>query len=96
MGREGPQGCVLVHMCVPRKKVGGVDIQEALDRELECQSSLLCMLALCPWHSTSQSFSCPSGKMGMLRNSLSGFIRSSKQVDRLPETQHEAVLGLGL
>lgn len=31
MGREGPQGCVLVHMCVSRKKVGGVDIQEALD-----------------------------------------------------------------
>lgn len=96
MGREGPPGvCAGAYVCV-QEEGGQCRHPGALDRELEYQSSLLCMLALCPWSSTSQRFSCPGGKMGMLRNSLPGFIRSSKQVDRLPGTQHEAVQGLGL
>lgn len=30
-GREGPLGYVLVHVCVCRKRMGGVDIQGVLD-----------------------------------------------------------------
>lgn len=39
-GREGPPGCVPVHMCVCRQRAGGVDVREVLDRKLECQGSL--------------------------------------------------------